>query len=174
MSTEKDFVKTMERMFGSDEALGVYFEVEEGGPPISVAEQALMYEKLGDNMPGLISYLPNGGSAVCCTDYADLIFTKLPGRVRIHGFSVEENPTSRVAREEMHPGGHDFAVVDGRYIVDPWPRLVHGGFEQMVFDMETEQELVDDIYGPCDCWTLMVGSEEFAVERAFIGPRPLK
>jgi hypothetical protein len=71
----------------------------------------------------------------------------------------------------MHPSGHDFAVVDDRYIVDPWPRFVHGGIQQMVFDLETEQELVDDIYGPCNCWTLMVECEKYALERAFIGPR---
>lgn len=171
MTPEEEFVSTMERMFGSDEALGVYFEVEDGGPPISIAQHEMMYEKLGDHMPGVISYLRNGGSAVCCTDYASWIFTELPGRVRIHGFSCEENPTSRVAREDMHPGGHDFAVVDGRYIVDPWPRLVRGAFQQMVFDMETEQELVDDIYGPCNCWTLMVEAEKYALERAFIGPQ---
>jgi hypothetical protein len=172
MSTEANFVSKMERLFGSDEALGVYFEVEDGGPPISVAEQKLIYNKLGNHTPGLISYLRTGGSAVCCTDYAIQIFLELPGRVRIHGFSNEENPTSRVAREQMHPGGHDFAVVDGRYIVDPWPRLVHGGFTQMVFDLDDEKELVDDIYGPCDCWTLMLESEKHAVEMARMGPHP--
>lgn len=172
MTPEEQFVSTMERMFGSDEALGVYFELEEGGSPISIAEQAAMYHSLGDQMPGLISYLRTGGSAVCCTDFAVQIFLELPGRVRIHGFSNEENPTSRVALKRMHPGGHDFAVVDGRYIVDPWPRLVHGGFHQMVFDIVAEQELVEDIYGPFGCWTLMLEAEKYAVELGSMGRHP--
>jgi hypothetical protein len=163
----EDFTATMERLFGSDEALGVYFELEEGGPRISLAEHAAMYEKLGDDMPGTISYLPNGGSAVCCTDYAAVIFLTLPGRVQIFGFANDENPDSKVARDELHVGGHDFAVVDGRYIVDPWPRLVPCAFDQMVFDMQgagAEQTL--EYYGPQSCWTRMSLCEAAAAKQA--------
>lgn len=162
----EDFTAMMERLFGSDEAMGVYFELEGGGPRISLLEHAAMWEELGDDMPGTISYLPNGGSAVCCTDYAAVIFQTLPGRVQIFGFANEENPTSQVARDELHPGGHDFAVVDNRYIVDPWPRLVPGAFDQMVFDMEgADAGLALDVYGPRSCWKHMKLCEDLATKQ---------
>lgn len=159
------FVEEMEARFGSDEALGVYF-VTDDDVTLTLAEfnaLAAQYEDKAD-MPGTQSYLPNGGSAVCCTDYACHIYTALPGRVEIYGFANEDNPASRCAREEYHPGGHDFAVVDGRYIVDPWPRLVAAVLEQMVFDLEDAEgaALALDVYGPRECWTRMTGAEDYA------------
>ena len=163
----QEFTATMERMFGSDEAMGVYFTLEEDNARISLKEHAAMSEKLGDDMPGTISYLPNGGSAVCCTDYAAEIFTRLPGRVQIFGFANHDNPDCKIARDELHPGGHDFAVVDGRYIVDPWPRLVCSAFDQMVFDLVGEgaaQAL--KFYGPKACWQRMALCEKKAADDA--------
>lgn len=165
MSTKDEFVNTMERMFGSDAALGVYFELEDGSMRFTLEEHEAMANELGDDMPGTISFLRTGGSAVCCTDFAGQIFMELPGRVKIYGFANEENPTSQVVRQEMHPSGHDFAVVDNRYIVDPWPRLVHGAFDQLVFDMQDDAAQVLEVYGPFECWTHMVAAEEYEKER---------
>ena len=158
-----DFVAEMERRFGSDEALGVRFRLD-SGEMLSLAQYNLLTEGMpAEDIPGAESLLPDGGSAVCCTDYAGYIFSQLPGRVKIYGFANEDNPTSRVAREEIHPGGHDFAVVDDRYIVDPWPRLVPAVLEQMVFDLTNPQDqaLALDVYGPRDCWSHMALAEEF-------------
>lgn len=163
-----EFYEDMERRFGSDEALGVTFICH--GPngrligTLSVAE----YEKLPDaekNHLDIESQFPDGTSAVCCTDYAAQIFKALPGRVQIFGFANEENPTSRVAREELHPGGHDFAVVDGRFIVDPWVRLVAGETGPIVLDLLGAEEGATalDTYGPRDCWTHMREAEQFAL-----------
>lgn len=171
--TEK-FVQEMETQFGSDEALGVYFITDDGQERLSLAqfnELAAQYDNPGD-MPGMQSYLADGGSAVCCTDYAATIYRQLErGRVQIFGFANEDNPTSRCAREEYHPGGHDFAVVDQRFIVDPWPRLVAGVFDQMVFDLEdpTEGQLALDIYGPRSCWKWMSAAERHAEETRHCG-----
>lgn len=163
----QDFVAEMEVRFGSDEALGVQFRLD-SGETLSLAQYDSLTEGMrAEDIPGAESLLPDGGSAVCCTDYASYIFNQLPGRVRIYGFANEDNPTSRVAREEIHPGGHDFAVVDERYIVDPWPRLVPGVLDQMVFDLTDpkDQALALDVYGPRTCWTHMALAEEFAKKR---------
>ena len=162
------FVAEMESRFGSDESLGVTFEMA-CGRRLSVEEYEEMFKRLGDAMPDTISFLPNGGSAVCCTDYAMLIFSQLPGRVQIFGFANEDNPTSRVAREEIHPGGHDFAVVDGRFIVDPWLRLVPCASEQMIFDLEAaeDQQRALDLYGPRDRWTHMQAAELYAAQTQY-------
>lgn len=161
MQTTRDAViAQMEALFGSDQALGVWFQCEDGRK-LSAAD----YDALGD-APDASSHLPHGGSACCCTDYAMHIYLALPGRVRIVGFANEDNPTSRVARELIHPGGHDFALVDERFIVDPWPRLVPSVFPQMVFDLtdEADAALVLDIYGPQQCWRHMHQSEFAALE----------
>lgn len=161
---KQSFVADMESRFGSEKVLGVRFMLD-SGEIISLEEYEALFKKLGrHDAPCAESLLPDGGSAVCCTDYASYIYKQLPGRVEIHGFANEDNPTSRVAREQIHPGGHDFAVVDGRYIVDPWPRLVPMVFEQLVFDLQDEVDAatVADVYGPRTCWERMTVAEEFA------------
>jgi len=159
-----EFVAEMERRFGSDEALGVYYTLETDDVRMTWAQVEAQYGHLGDDGPGTISYLPTGGSACCCTEYAQLIYLTLPGRVQIFGFANENNPLSRVAREELHPGGHDFAVVDGRYIVDPWPRLVHGTYQKMVHDLEdpADAEEALDFFGPRSSWMHMAAAEDYA------------
>ena len=159
MPTRDAMTAQMEALFFSVQALGVYFKLEDGRT-LSAAD----YDALG-NAPDASSHLPHGGSACCCTDYAAHIFLTLPGRVRIVGFANEDNPSSRVARELIHPGGHDYALVDERFIVDPWPRLVPGVFDQMVFDLANEADaaLVLDIYGPQQCWRHMVEAEAAAL-----------
>lgn len=159
MPTRNEVTTQMEALFGSDEALGIWFQLEDGRK-MSAAE----FDKLASTSEGPLpasSYLPHGGSACCCTDYAIHIFRAMPGRVRIVGFANEDNPTSRVARELIHPGGHDFALVDERFIVDPRPRLVPGEFEKMVFDLHDEADavLALDIYGPSSCWRHMAAAE---------------
>lgn len=157
----------LDAAFGSDRALGVTFqlETENGFEEVIDLDQFLeMCKQLGDDMPGTVSLLPHGGSAVCCTDYASLIFLRLPGRVQIFGFANVDNPSSRCAREEFHPEGHDFAVVDGRFIVDPWPRLVPMVMDQAVFDLfdPADAALALDVYGPRECWKHVVGAERYA------------
>lgn len=142
------------RLFGTDAACGLSFveDIAEGEPR---SWTAVEYDALPDPKPDAYSELPNGGSGVCCTDYARLVAQRLPGRVEIYGFHNEDNPTSRVAREEIHSGGHDFAVVDSRWLVDPWLVLVASEGEQLVFDLldPTDNTLIGDIYGPLECWS---------------------
>lgn len=164
MQERQSFVATMERQFGSEAALGVRFRLESGEELLAADYDIRFASTPIAQHPDMESLLADGGSAVCCTDYATFIYNQLPGRVKICGFANECNPTSRVAREEIHPGGHDFAVVDGRYIVDPWPRLVPAVFNQMVFDMSdpADAALVADIYGPRECWEHMQDAEAYA------------
>lgn len=162
------FHEEMERRFGTDKALGVVAAFWDGtgkSDPITVPIDDV------DTLPQHIrdtfdcqSEFPDGTSAICCTNYAAQIFKAMPGRVRIFGFANEDNPTSRVAREELHPGGHDFAVVDDRYIVDPWIRLVLGEEGPIVFDMtdEVEGAIALDTYGPRSCWRAMTEAEAYA------------
>lgn len=146
------FAIEMETLFGTDAAMGVCV-VTDDGVELTLAEYDAMAANKGDAaMPGCQSVFPDGTSALCCTDYARQISAALPGRTQIFGFYNEKNPTARVAREEWHPSGHDFAVVDGRYVVDPWLRLVAGEPGPIVFDMQAEAAVVAELYGPLEYW----------------------
>ncbi|ARL04218.1 hypothetical protein [Burkholderia pseudomallei] len=149
-----------EAHFGSDEVLGVWFCGEDGAR-YTLDEADELYACLGDECPPMFSLFPDGTSAITCTNYAVQVGRKLPDRTEIFGFANEHNPTSRVAREEIHPGGHDFALVDGRYLVDPWIRLVAAACDQICFDLgdPADAELVRDLYGPRECWRRMTSAE---------------
>lgn len=150
------FTEQMEQQFGTDKALGVSFLLDTGGL-MSAEDYDALYLTVGDDMPGAQSVFPDGTSAACCTDYARQICRAMPNRAVIFGFYNKDNPTSRVAREEIHPGGHDFAVVDDRYIVDPWIRLVADESDQIVFDMHdvADARAALDNYGPRACWVTL-------------------
>lgn len=151
----------VESQFGSDEALGVYY-IGVDGSSYSLAEAEALFAKQGDSAPDMASSFPDGASATVCTNYAIQIGRRLPERTLIFGFANTDNPLSRVAREEIHPGGHDFAVIDDRFIVDPWVRLVAGVSEQICFDLEDEHDaaIALDFYGPREAWRRMREAEE--------------
>ena len=153
----------VEARFGSDDALGIMMEAAEGVRyPIDVADT--MYMQLGDAMPDMNSVFPDGTSATVCTNYAMHVLRDLGDRVKIFGFPNERNRNCRVVRDQLHPGGHDFALVDERYIVDPWIRLVACACQQICFDLEDEADraAAADWYGSRKCWTRMSRAEECA------------
>ena len=103
-------------------------------------------------------------SAVICAGFAFRIHQKLGAdRVQIWGFYAEDNPDAGV--NEL-ADGHDFALVDERYIIDPWLVNVESGNittptgetiklnGQGVFDMQDEDDmkLIMAIYGDSDNW----------------------
>jgi len=151
-------ISDAERLFGTDEAIGVSICMDDTSEVISIAEYDLRYHHLPRNLqPGGESLLPHGGSGVCCTEYAKHIRLSLKPdghKVDVVGFANEDNPTSLCAIDEYHPGGHDFAIVDGRYLIDPWVRLVAGLEQQIFYDLEDEKDLAKalSVYGPRDCW----------------------
>lgn len=152
--------------FGSDEALGVTFATDDG-ETLTVAEYEAMFAKLGrDNMPDTESLLPHGGSAVCCTEYAAHIMRALFGRVRIVGFANEDNPDCQVVKDELHPGGHDFAIVDDRFLVDPWCKLVVANDWQVTYDLDDPEDkaLALHRYGPRVNWAPLTGMENHVRE----------
>ncbi len=154
----------VESLFGSDDAIGVIFSIYDTNESLSFAEYDARYAKLPrDERPDGMSLLPSGGSAVCCTEYAHHIKSTLEPlghQVDVVGFANETNPTSRCVIEEFHPEGHDFAIVNGRYLIDPWVRLVAAVEEQIFYDLEVPEDLVKalEIYGPRELW-LPLGAE---------------
>lgn len=159
---EKDIaeltVDKVESLFGSDEVIGIMMEVNYGEELLSIKEYDKKYGHLGkENGPDTASLMPDGSSAICCTNYAHYVRNILGNmgfKVDVVGFSNEDNPTSLCAIDEYHPGGHDFAIVDDRYLIDPWVRLVAAVEEQIFYDLSNPADAAkaNVIYGPRQLW----------------------
>ena len=94
----------------------------------------------------------DGWATAICTNWALQVKKALPGRVKIMGFTYRNNPVKGVPH---FSDGHDFALVDNRYIVDGWLKNVAQASSRAVFDLENPAD-ADDIehfYGDRSTWT---------------------
>jgi hypothetical protein len=100
-----------------------------------------------------ISLLPDGGRASDCSDCAAFIRSVEPNAT-IYGFWSKDNPSWAGAKLQ---DGHDFAVVDGRYIVDPWIVETEALSDRAVFDLEDPKDAaeVTRLYGNRLKWELV-------------------
>lgn len=134
---DRDFLVDM---FRSEEAIGI------------------TYEKPFPSHEDEYAMLPEGfGQMGRCTNCALFVASRIPNAV-VAGFRAEDpdqNPacTHEVIRTVM---GHDFAVVEGRYIVDLWISLYSGSEDRIVFDCldPEDREKIVEIYGNPACWNL--------------------
>ncbi|WP_321935475.1 hypothetical protein [Paraburkholderia sp. J8-2] len=161
----------VEAHFGTDKAFGIGYVNAETQERISLEQGTEMYQALREKCPDLISVFPDGSSATICTNYALHIRARLPQQTHIVGFQNSQNPTSRCAREEFHPEGHDFAILAGRYLVDPWVRLVSMTSERIFYDLSNPEDAAEvlDIYGPQSCWKELYGPQSPPIRSVDIG-----
>lgn len=119
--------------YTTDEAIGV--KIEGGGDD----EQAV---------------IPGYGPAFICTNYAHFIQDK--EKAIIVGFHAEDNPDSEISDIA---DGHDFAIVGGRFIVDPWIVNTENLSKKAVFDLEDPKDKADikRFYGDRTKWKLING-----------------
>lgn len=68
---------------------------------------------------------------------------------KVVGYYHADNPTARVGETEY---GHDFAVTEDRFLVDPW--LYHYYGEGPVLDMDVAADRTEAAarYGPQENW----------------------
>ncbi|MFG6082862.1 hypothetical protein ACEUZ9_004094 [Paracoccus litorisediminis] len=73
-------------------------------------------------------------------------------RVEIMGFWCFENPAAAALGELSDR--HDFAVIDRRWVVDPWISDIPGMPEGGIIDMQSKHFplLYARVYGDRDCW----------------------
>jgi hypothetical protein len=92
----------------------------------------------------------SGGSCCCCTDAATKVAKVFGGRVV--GYSAANNRSALVGT--AHCGGHDFALVEDRFIVDYWAFRVAGLIPKPVLDLNRreDRELSRRHYGDPDSW----------------------
>jgi hypothetical protein len=102
---------------------------------------------------------PDGNAWAECTSWAVYV-RRIEGKsAKLYGFDSDENPDSEIAKI---CGGHDFAVVDNRFLVDGWAVNVEGMSKRAVFDL---YDLVDipeihRLYGDPIVWLASYRSED--------------
>ena len=88
-----------------------------------------------------------------CTGYACEIKRMLgKDRVEVWGYRIEDTEDQRIGHDS---GGHNFAIVDNRYIVDPWPNEVLGDkIHYGVYDLRdaNDYDLIIQMYGNPSTW----------------------
>ena len=105
------------------------------------------------------SLFPDGTRAVECTNWARYVRRAHGARAKLYGFHCEDNPTA--TGMERLAGGHDFAVLDDRYIIDGWLASVESELTDPVLDMHDPAlaETILTFYGKPECWTHMTDLE---------------
>lgn len=94
---------------------------------------------------------PGGDNATAhCGACARIIADRFGGEVR--GYWHEDNPTARVGETE---GGHDFAITEDRFLVDPW--LFHYYGDAPVLDLSNTADRAEAAarYGPEEKWEML-------------------
>lgn len=120
--------------FGSDEALGILEDPDTGN-----------------------TILPGGEEFGRCTNSANWMSSMVHGETM--GFLVEDNPTA-TDRSIDQAGGHDFTVVDRRFVIDLWNAVFVGNGPEagqrdpIVFDLEcsVQAQRVEELYGSKENW----------------------
>jgi hypothetical protein len=94
-------------------------------------------------------------SSFICSYVASAVKMLEGDKVKIYGFSTSENPYAKYFVEENGDDsdeGHHFAVMNNRYIIDPW---VFDNFNRSVFDLQNknDKEMIRYLYGDRNKWT---------------------
>lgn len=105
--------------------------------------------------------LPDGEDFDNATAICRYVRRALGDRAALYGFLFDDNPTARVS--DTLAGGHDFAVVDHRYIVDgSVPFTPSLGIRRAVFDLAdaADRTIIDRLYGDMCTWERMITFED--------------
>lgn len=90
------------------------------------------------------------GRVSTCTNTAVYLAERLNGDV--FGYSTDDNPLAKMGKDE---GGHDFALIDERWLVDFWAQDTYE--QPWLYDLQDpdEAEVVAELYGNMDLWVQM-------------------
>lgn len=101
------------------------------------------------------------GTSLICTFVASAI-KMLEANAKIYGFASGDNPDAVYFFDEDFPNsdeGHHFAVLNDRYIIDPWiynnfTDNYPNTFNRSVFDIESaeDEKMIKYLYGKRENW----------------------
>jgi hypothetical protein len=92
----------------------------------------------------------SGGCCCCSVDAAVKVVKKFGGRVM--GYYCSRNPSALIGLNIC--GGHDFAIVADRFIVDYWAFRIVRVLERPVLDLTKwlDYEIAQQMYGDTKTW----------------------
>lgn len=93
--------------------------------------------------------LPGGADPIICTNCARYICATFGGVVV--GYATQDNPSAVLG---VGIDGHDFAIVEGRFLVDLWAVDTEMASTRYVHDLEdvADRAAVERLYGDPDRW----------------------
>lgn len=143
----------LETKFKSEKAIGIHYA--EYGTMTPMNDLSEEEQETAD----IYAYLPNNEEMGKCTNCAVYVAEQYPGRAEVYGFLCENNPecTHKAVTDAF---GHDFCVIDNRYIVDFWVSLYAGYEQQSIYDLQdkNDQAKIKQIYGNPEKWSVMINS----------------
>lgn len=94
---------------------------------------------------------PDGNYWAICTTWAAYVRRLEGPRAKLYGIDSDSVPESEIV--DFY-GGHDFAVVDDRFIVDGWSVNVHGFSRTAVFDLldPADASVIRQLFGDPSRW----------------------
>lgn len=100
----------------------------------------------------------SGGSCCRCVDAAVKVIEKFGGRVV--GYNCSQNPSAQIGKNLCE--GHDFAIVEERFIVDYWAFQVARIIEHPVLDITqpSDGQLARQLYGDKNTWEEVIGERK--------------
>lgn len=148
MTRKGNFKDHLIERFKDDEAIGV----KEVDYSTGLSQEEYEEDGLFDDYEG-VSVLPDGTQMATCTNCANFVVEAL-GEGDVYGFFTSDNP-SVTDYEILGSGGHDFAVIRNRYIVDLWVRHFVGTSKKHVFDLHdpADRNEIKALYGDLNCWS---------------------
>jgi hypothetical protein len=106
------------------------------------------------------------GTSFICSFVASAVKMLEGDDVKIYGFSVDKNPDSEYFSDEEGDEGHHFAVMNDRYIIDPWIYNNYQDYEskikfnRSVFDLQNkdDKKIIKYLYGNKNNWVDITNS----------------
>ncbi|MFK4135886.1 hypothetical protein ACI2KR_26925 [Pseudomonas luteola] len=150
-----NFKQSLIDKFSSEERIGIQNLCHWTG----LTEEEFGREHPGEEFNGE-AVLPDGRNLAICTNGADYVVKTLGEGAR-YGFFVDKNPTV-MDSEIIATGGHDFAVIRNRFIVDLWISHFTGCEKQVVFDLwdKKDHSKIKELYGDPSCWSCYVAATD--------------
>jgi len=94
-------------------------------------------------------YSPEHGSPFAICTLACQWISQSLSDVKILGYWSDDNPTATVGVSE---GGHDFVILNDRYLLDFWYKLTYEPEHPVYLDIHTDRELITQLYGEPKTW----------------------
>ena len=95
----------------------------------------------------------DGTACAICTCSARIVARRFRGLV--YGYQAHRNPTARIGLPTID--GHDFALIEQRWLVDYWAWRVEGLIATPIFDLKNRADHLDvhRLYGDAGRWSLV-------------------